>query len=82
MLIESSIRITYQTLLLLHRLIFGTEPVYNLQQKLNQATQTSGNTFNGVVHMFIVTFGRLAYADCPEWVDHDGRDELEQVAGL
>jgi hypothetical protein len=56
--------------------------VYNLQQKLNQAAQTSGTAYNGIVHMFIVTFGRLAYADCPEWVDQSGREQLEHIAGM
>lgn len=31
--------------------------------------------------MFIVTFGRLSYADPPDWVDLSGKLELEQIAG-
>jgi hypothetical protein len=50
--IHSSIRTAYRALLLFHRLVFGTEPIYNLRQKLNQATQAPQSSFNGVVHMF------------------------------
>jgi hypothetical protein len=79
-MIRSSIRTTYQALLLLHRLIFGTESVSNLRQKLNQADQIPQSPFNGVVHMFVVTFGRLSYADGLQWVDLQVREELEQMA--
>jgi hypothetical protein len=31
--------------------------------------------------MFIICFGRLGYADPPEWIDRTGRHELESLSG-
>ena len=31
--------------------------------------------------MFIVTLGRLSYADPPDWVDGSAKLELERLAG-
>ncbi|GJJ06055.1 hypothetical protein Clacol_000243 [Clathrus columnatus] len=38
--------------------------------------------FNGVVHMFIVTFGRLSWAETPEWLTPEGRALCETISEL
>jgi hypothetical protein len=68
-----------QALILLHHLVFNAQPTFNLQHCLQMA---SHRRFNGINHMFIVTLGRLSYADAPEWLEADARTELEQVAGV
>jgi hypothetical protein len=50
----------------------------NLRLRLHHAPHRA---FSGISHMFIVTFGRLSYADPPEWVDAAQRRELEGMAG-
>ncbi|KAF8236475.1 hypothetical protein L208DRAFT_1390557 [Tricholoma matsutake] len=71
--IALAIRKLNQTLSLLHHLVFGTNPIFNLRHKLYS---THYRPFNGLTHMFIVTFGRLCYADLPGWVDEQGRHDL------
>jgi len=75
----SSIRTVNQTVFLLHHLVFTPVPVFNLRHKLHYAPHRQ---FNGITHMFIVTFGRLSYADPPDWVDSDGKLELETIAEM
>lgn len=67
-----------RTVLLLNYLVFGTEPTTNLRQKLHHAPHRA---FNGITYMFIVTLGYLSYADPPDWVNDEGRTELEHLAG-
>lgn len=74
----STIRTLNQCLFLLHHLVYGTEPPLNLRQKLHYAPH---RLFNGVVHMLIVTLGRLSFAEAPEWVNQDGKAELERMIG-
>jgi len=71
--IALAIRKLNQTLSLLHHLVFGTTPIFNLRHKLYT---TYYRPFNGLTHMFIVTFGRLCYADLPGWLDEQGRQDL------
>lgn len=70
-------RTVNQTVFLLHKLLLRTEPT-NLRYKLQHAPH---RPFNGITHMFIVTFGRLGYSDTPEWIDTKSRQELEMVGG-
>ncbi|EIN12048.1 hypothetical protein PUNSTDRAFT_142206 [Punctularia strigosozonata HHB-11173 SS5] len=72
---QSTARMLVQALNLLHYLVFASDPAFDLRQKLIQAAQL--RPFNGLTHMFIVTLGRLSYADCPDWLEGD---ELEQGA--
>ncbi|KAI0058009.1 hypothetical protein BV25DRAFT_1325805 [Artomyces pyxidatus] len=64
-------------LLLLHYLVFHSEPPLSLRQKLQHA---SHRQFNGIGHMFAVTFGRLSYAEPPDQVSPDDKLKLEQLA--
>lgn len=73
------IRTLNQTVFLFHHLVFGLEPHFNLRHRLHYAPS---RTFNGVDHMFIVTFGRLSHADHPEWIDPAQKLELEVVTGV
>lgn len=34
------------------------------------------------MHMFVVSFGQLSYSDPPEWIDAEGKAELESLAGV
>lgn len=74
----SIIRTTNETLFLIHHLVFSTDPALNLRYQLQRATN---RVFNNIIHVFIVTLGRLSYADPPEWVDSQGRYELETLSG-
>jgi hypothetical protein len=73
------VRTLNQTLFLLHHLVFDAKPAFNLQHSLQVAAPH--RRFNGITHMFIVTLGRLSYADPPEWVESAARAELEQLIG-
>jgi hypothetical protein len=75
----SSIRTLNQALVLLHHLVFGTEPSFDLSHKLYHSPHRQ---FNGITHIFVVTLGRLSYAVTPDWVDASGRSELERMAGM
>lgn len=74
-----AIRTLNQALFLLHHLIFSTTPVFNLKQKLSSVNGI--RHFNGLTHTFIVTFGRLCYADTPGWVNQEGSRELVLLTG-
>lgn len=75
----SIIRTTNQTLFLIHHLVFSTDPALNLRYQLQCATN---RVFSNIIHMFIVTLGRLSYADPPEWADSQGRYELETLSEM
>ncbi|KAJ7045616.1 hypothetical protein C8F04DRAFT_1249010 [Mycena alexandri] len=77
--IAKTIRTLNQTLFLLHHLVFGIEPNFNLRHRLHYAPS---RTFNGITHMFIVTFGRLGCADPPEWIESTHKLELESVSEM
>ncbi|KAG6842176.1 hypothetical protein C0991_001669 [Blastosporella zonata] len=71
--ISLAIQTLNQTLFLLHHLVFTSTSFINLRQKLHTPYH---RIFNGLMHMFIVTFGRLSYGEAPEWIDREGRLEL------
>ncbi|KDQ53574.1 hypothetical protein JAAARDRAFT_429177 [Jaapia argillacea MUCL 33604] len=72
----SCVRMVNQTLFLLHYLVNDSDNI--LKTKLHQASQRQ---FNGVLHMFVVTFGRLCYSRPPAWVDEELKLELEGLVG-
>jgi len=78
-MIARTVRTLNQTLFLLHHLVFGLEPNFNLRHRLHYAPS---RTFNGITHMFIVTFGRLSCADPPEWIDSARKVELETMSEM
>ncbi|TRM69333.1 hypothetical protein BD626DRAFT_473695 [Schizophyllum amplum] len=72
------IRLANQTVYLLRHVVKGREADLNLRHKLNH---TPHRIFNGIMHHFVVAFGRLSYADAPDWVDQEGKDELQLLQG-
>ncbi|KAG2150466.1 hypothetical protein DEU56DRAFT_977750 [Suillus clintonianus] len=67
-----------QTTFLLHHLMFKAEAPPRLRERLEHAPRH----YNGLVHIFVVTMGRLSFADVPEWVQEEDKLDLERVAGL
>lgn len=67
-----------QTTFLLHHLMFKAEAPFRLRERLEHAPRH----YNGLVHLFVVTMGRLSFADVPEWVQEEDKQDLERVAGL
>ncbi|KAH7925536.1 hypothetical protein BV22DRAFT_1104899 [Leucogyrophana mollusca] len=76
---SSLIRSMNQTLCLFHHLIFHAESMPNLRERLEIAP---ARQYNGLIHMFIVTIGRMSYAEPPEWVNARDKLELEQLSDL
>jgi len=74
------IRAVHQTISLIHHLIFNTDTdsPHNFR-KLLQDTQHP--RFTGIIHMFIVTFGRLSYARDLDWMNDKRRREMGGVYG-
>ncbi|KAL1670030.1 hypothetical protein GGF50DRAFT_43036 [Schizophyllum commune] len=72
------IRLADQTVYLLWHIVKGREHELDLRRKL---IHTSHVIVNGVMHIFVVAFGRLSYADPPDWVDKEGKDELQLLQG-
>ncbi|KAJ3802952.1 hypothetical protein GGU11DRAFT_740143 [Lentinula aff. detonsa] len=77
--LSSTIKSLNQTIYLLHYLVFNVEPEVGLKSKLQHA---SPRPFNGITHMFIVTFGRLSYAPIPEWIESDRVYELSVIRDM
>ncbi|PFH51567.1 hypothetical protein AMATHDRAFT_59054 [Amanita thiersii Skay4041] len=73
------IHATHQAVLLIHYLVFSTEPSLNIRLRLHHNPYRS---HTGLHHVYIVCFSRLSYADPPEWVDATGRRELEALAEM
>ncbi|KAG1737622.1 hypothetical protein EDB19DRAFT_1716897 [Suillus lakei] len=67
-----------QTTFLLHHLMFKAEASLSLRERLERAPRH----YNGLVHLFVVIMGRLSFADVPEWVQEEDKQDLERVAGL
>jgi len=78
---EVSLRICTlnQTLFLLHHLIFTSVSFLNLRQKLYVPQH---RIFHGLLHVFVVTFGRLSYGEAPEWIDRQGRIDLISLTDM
>ncbi|KAH7888599.1 hypothetical protein F5I97DRAFT_722725 [Phlebopus sp. FC_14] len=77
--ISRAVRMISQATLLMDRLVTSGESFSNLRERLYRAPTWQ---YNGVVHMFIRTFGRLSFLDPPDWVNGQDRQQLEQVADL
>lgn len=74
----STVGLIKQALILLNYLVFAPDPNVNLALRLHQA---SHRQFNGISHMFVVTLGRLTYAEPPDEVGDEEKVVLEQIAG-
>ena len=66
--------------MLLHHLVIGEDATLDLRERLLRVA--SAKTYQGLIHRFILTFGRLSYANPPYWLDETDRQRLMGVAGL
>ncbi|QRW08371.1 hypothetical protein RhiLY_07370 [Ceratobasidium sp. AG-Ba] len=64
---------------LLHYLSFSSDPEPNVRERLLYAPH---GPFNGLVHMFIVAFGRLSSGDPPEYLDETCSASLREIRGV
>lgn len=74
-----TIHIINHATLLLHHLVIGEDATLDLRERLLRAP---AKTYQGLIHFFILTFGRLSYANPPYWLDARDRQRLVGVAGL
>ncbi|KAF7321620.1 hypothetical protein MKEN_00683100 [Mycena kentingensis (nom. inval.)] len=68
-----------QTLFLLHYLVFGLDAEVNLRQKLHDAPS---RPFNGISHIFMVSFGRMSCGDPPHFLNQAQKREVESLSDL
>ncbi|KAH9929304.1 hypothetical protein B0H21DRAFT_762053 [Amylocystis lapponica] len=74
-LIESTVMKIIRTVSLLYQFVFeNKDPKFRLRQKLLPTMRQ----YYGTLHMFIVTMGRLSWADIPYVIDGALRRELER----
>ncbi|KAG1716637.1 hypothetical protein ID866_515 [Astraeus odoratus] len=66
-----------QTARFLHYLVMAGG--FSLRERLHRAPIRK---FNGLVHIFIETFGRLSYADPPDWISSADKQSWEKVADM
>jgi len=77
--IASQIKLTSQTVTLIHHLVFGAEPSLNLRLMLHHNPR---RMLTGLNHLFIISIGRLSFADPPEWIGKTGKRELESLIDM
>ncbi|KAI0930684.1 hypothetical protein AcV5_007334 [Taiwanofungus camphoratus] len=79
-LIEAVVPKVVRSMLLLYNLVIGANnTTFDLRKKLLLAPH---RPYHGISHMFIVTLGRLSYADSPEWISPDLRLDLDQTTEI
>lgn len=75
--ISRTVMMLVQTTRFLHHLVIGGN--FNLRERLHRASMRK---FNGLVHIFIDVFGRLSYADRPDWIDDANKQHWEKIADM
>ncbi|KAG8996305.1 hypothetical protein FRB90_012770 [Tulasnella sp. 427] len=60
--------------LLWHTVRPGREDAVDLRIQILQAAARDPMQFNGLHHLFILAFGRLSYADPPDWLSSEAKD--------
>ena len=73
-----SLRMLGDTVLLLYHLVTEGEESFDLRQCLYQAPH---RPFNGIAHMFTVSFARLSYADPPSCLNEHQKHSVEALSG-
>ncbi|KAL5507293.1 hypothetical protein ACEPAH_6749 [Sanghuangporus vaninii] len=79
---KSTVQNLKHALRLLHRLALSVPQDdlkildFDFRQKLFYVQHAM---FNGLPHMFVVTIGRLSYADPPDWLDGELQTEIEKL---
>ncbi|KAL4074141.1 hypothetical protein J3A83DRAFT_2683976 [Scleroderma citrinum] len=74
--IPETITMMVQAIRFLHHLVDGN---INLRERLHRAPMRK---FNGLIHRFIETFGRLSYADRPDWISGEDKQAWEKVSDM
>ena len=69
---------TVRTISLLHYMTFTPDPPFDVRFKLHR---THARHLVGSMHSFIVTLGRCAFTNVPEWIDEEQHVRLEQAIG-
>ncbi|KAF8622744.1 hypothetical protein AX15_006834 [Amanita polypyramis BW_CC] len=77
--VAALIHMTNQVVTLIHHLVVSMESSFNLKPRVHH---NSHQALTGLNHIFIVSFGRLSYADPPDWIDKPGRRELESLTDI
>lgn len=67
-----------QAVFLFHHFIFSNTRVMDLRRKLLSAPP---RPFVCTNHIFIVSFGRLSFADPPIWISNEDKTVLEAISG-
>ncbi|KAI0311901.1 hypothetical protein OF83DRAFT_708942 [Amylostereum chailletii] len=75
--LSETMRIIAHSLLLLHYIVFRSEPTVNLRETFLKASTV--RRFSGLGHMFIVTLGRLSYAEAPDHISFEDKNRLEHL---
>ena len=65
-----------QAIRFLHHFVVSGD--LNLRERLHRAPMRK---FNGLIHTFIETFGRLSYAGRADWITGEDKQAWEKVAG-
>ncbi|KAK0485907.1 hypothetical protein IW261DRAFT_760148 [Armillaria novae-zelandiae] len=73
------VRLMNHALYLLHNIVSSDPTAINLRQKLLRAPSRH---FNGIMHMFTLTFGRLSYSPLPEWMPVPAQNELNIMSEM
>ncbi|KAK0195516.1 hypothetical protein F5146DRAFT_1174204 [Armillaria mellea] len=73
------VRLMNHALYLLHNIVSRDPTAINLRQKLLRAPPRH---FNGIMHMFTLTFGRLSYSPLPEWMPVLAQNELNIMSEM
>ncbi|KAG8915091.1 hypothetical protein FRC01_003796 [Tulasnella sp. 417] len=68
------------SLLLWHTVRPGRDDAVDLRHQILQAAARDPVQFNGLHHLFILTFGRLSYADPPDWLSPELKDVVTKTA--
>ncbi|KAK0454877.1 hypothetical protein EV421DRAFT_1896780 [Armillaria borealis] len=73
------VRLMNHALYLLHNIVSSDSTAINLRQKLLRAPPRH---FNGIMHMFTLTFGRLSYSPLPDWMPVPAQNELNIMSEM
>ncbi|KAG7440016.1 uncharacterized protein BT62DRAFT_938443 [Guyanagaster necrorhizus] len=74
-----TVRMINYVLYLLHNIISSDPTAMSLRQKLLRAPPRH---FNGIMHMFTLTFGRLSYSPLPDWTPVPAQLELNIMSEM
>ncbi|KAG9316713.1 hypothetical protein JVU11DRAFT_2773 [Chiua virens] len=74
-----SVQLINHAMLLLYILVVGEDTTVDLRERLLRAP---AKTYQGLMQFFIMTFGRLSYANPPYWLEGKDRQRLVDVTDI